>query len=120
MVRLFCSFFSGSLPSEPSSYVERAIIHILQPVIEGVTELPQAFQNSILVQAVEIMMDTWSSYILKEQIKFRFVNCKVVVRQSNRLQYWLRASIYFIKLIFKLAYHKQSYHELLKGLCKLW
>ena len=69
------SLFSpaGNLPSVPSSYVEHAIIQVLQPVIEGVSQLPQGLQNSILIQAVEIMMDTWSSYILKEQIKFRSV-----------------------------------------------
>lgn len=65
--------FLGSLPSEPSSYVEHAIIQVLQPVIEGVSQLPQRLQSSILIQAVEIMMDTWSSHILKEQIKFRSV-----------------------------------------------
>ena len=64
-------YFPGNLPSTPSSYVEHAIIQVLQPVIEGVSKLPQGLQNSILIQTVEIMMDTWSSYILKEQIKFR-------------------------------------------------
>ena len=65
------AFFTGNLPNEPSSYVEHAIVHVLQPIIEGVNQLPLGLQNYIVVQAVEITMDTWSSHILKEEIKFR-------------------------------------------------
>ena len=68
---MYVLFISGSAPSEPSSYVEHAIVQILQPVIEGVCQLPLGLQNFIVMQAVEIMMDTWSSHILKEEIKFR-------------------------------------------------
>lgn len=80
---------SGSLPSEPSSYVEHAIIQVLQPVIEGVLKLPLGLQNCILVQAVEIMMDTWSSHILKEEIQFSVIGAYQLQVDFNYVKLWL-------------------------------
>lgn len=60
---------TGSLPSEPSSYVERAINHLLQPIVEEVSQLPRC--DWIVIQTANAMMKSWRDHILKEQIKFR-------------------------------------------------
>jgi hypothetical protein len=57
-------------------YVQQALDRILEPVVDGVSKLKTTAQLSAISMAVTKMCEAWTSFILKEKIKFRY--CKAL------------------------------------------
>ena len=54
-----------------STYVEYAIRQILEPVVESTEGFPLDGRLNVLTLTVNNMMESWSDWILKQEIVFR-------------------------------------------------
>lgn len=59
------------VPYQRSTYVEYAIRQILEPVVESTEGFPLDGRLNVLTLTVNNMMESWSDWILKQEIVFR-------------------------------------------------
>ena len=59
------------LPYQRNTYVEYAIHQILEPVVKRTEGLPLESRLNVLTLTVNNMMESWSDWILKQEIVFR-------------------------------------------------
>ncbi|KAJ8316966.1 hypothetical protein KUTeg_004870 [Tegillarca granosa] len=113
------------LPVDHSMYIEHVLETVLEPVIEGVSKLKITAQIGVISMATKAFCEAWSSFILKEKIKFSYIGAYQLGIDFAFMKSWLtdyisdeavRSSIldlptfrYFSGVILLLK--KQPYHR---------
>ncbi|XP_064630195.1 uncharacterized protein LOC135489040 isoform X2 [Lineus longissimus] len=80
-----------NFPSEVNPYVQQALDRILEPVVDGVSKLKTTAQLGAISMAVTKMCEAWTSFILKEKIKFSLYGAYQLQVDFEHVRIWLDA-----------------------------
>ncbi|KXJ18387.1 uncharacterized protein LOC110232513 [Exaiptasia diaphana] len=83
----------SGIPCKHNSYVEHAITQILEPVISGTELLSNDCRLSLLSLTTTTMMETWSTYVLKEEIVFSFYGAQQLQLDFNYIKCWISSDV---------------------------
>ncbi|EDO47694.1 predicted protein [Nematostella vectensis] len=79
----------SGVPCQPNSYVEHAVMQILEPVFRSSAHLREESKMSLMIQATVTMMDTWSRHILNSEIVFSYFGAQQLQLDFSYVKYWI-------------------------------